>query len=168
MSVMQSCARCGGQIGPDATWCSLCLTPVDRFDPLTAPLEAVASAATGAPVAADTRSTPVGAGPVAPPPAAASPAADPEPAPPGVAATAAAEPEPALEPGTRPAAAPAADVDVDTMLVLLAAEHRAHEPLAGLADRMGERSTRAVVIAVGAIGLSVALFAVLSVVALLA
>lgn len=152
MSVMQACAKCGGQIRGDAGWCSLCLTPVGRFDPLTAPLAVVAGtegvspdqppapaqlAAPQQPVPHDPTADPVGE--VASPPEA---------------------PEPAGSSAEPP-------VDVDTMLVLLAAEHRSQEPLVGLADRLGERSTRAVVIAAGAVGLSVVLFAVLALLSLL-
>lgn len=163
MSVVSACPRCGAQVTQEASWCALCFEPLTRFDPLTAPIEQLERDAGPRPEpVVEHRPQPV---------------AEPRPAPvaaPLVAPVALAEPAalPAAEPAALHAAEPAAetpssDFDVDTMFVLLAAEHRSQDPLTGVANRLDDRATRALVIGGGAVGLSILLFGVLAMLSLL-
>jgi len=156
VSLSQECPRCGATAPLDAAWCSLCLErfdrpedvgpadQADRFDPLTAPLEQLSQPASPG-VSEDRLAAPA------------------EPDRPAPQPTGEVAPERAAD----PAVAAGTGADVDTMLVLLAAEHRSQDPLAGLAHRMDDRTTRTMVIAGGAVGLAVLLFAVLAVLSLL-
>lgn len=143
MSVVQACPRCGAAVPRDGSWCSLCFEPLDRFDPLTAPLEQL-----------EERPEPPAAG------------ADVEPGPPTqvvvpAPSEVAAPSEPDLATGHD------TDLDLDTMFLLLAAEHRSQDPLSTVADRMEDRSTRVLVIGGGMVGLSLVLVGVLALLSLL-
>jgi len=181
VSVLQACPRCGAMVRPDAAWCSLCfarfdtadgtvgtdpherpgelldaaqsrqLDPLDwsdgpvEVDPLTAPIDQLLDAP-APPAAAPTLAGPVWRD------AQSAPESAPEPAP---------EPEPDAPPTT------ASDADLATMLAMLAAEHRQQDALSPWADRLGDRTTRFVVMVGGMLLLSVVLFGLLSVVSFL-
>ncbi len=137
-----SCGECGAPLRPEQDWCSLCYAVVQPvFDPLTAPLDDVIDVAAGLSATSEPES-----------------AADP-----GRVSV----PEPIIE-ATRPddphqPDEPKADVsDVDVMLSMLAAEHRRAEPASGLAERLGDRSTRVAVMVGGTVIVGAVLFAILT------
>lgn len=168
MSVLQDCPRCGAMVRPDAQWCSLCFARFDAadethpsssppegvptpvavldapLDPLTAPLDQLVQAAD--PAAVPARPAAAGSA-VAEQPASVGPVGDP----------------------TDVGSAPLGEgPDVDAMLALLAAEHHQQDPLGTWGERLGDRTTRFLVMAGGVLVVSLALFAVLSVLSLLA
>jgi hypothetical protein len=146
VSTTLSCAQCGAALRSDQGWCSLCHTSVEPgFDPLTAPLDEVVQRQTG------TTTDPV---------------VEPEIGP--VLETIDARDHVALVPELAPAATepqpPAAGVvestpavtaaegidDVAVMLSMLAAEHRQNDKTSALADRMGDKGARLIVMFGGA------------------
>lgn len=135
-----SCGECGAPLRPEQDWCSLCYAAVKPvFDPLTAPLDDVIDAAT----AAGEHS-----GPALP--------AEPQPVPVPERTVQAVRVGEPTEKGE-----PAVDVsDVDVMLSMLAAEHRRSEPASGLAERLGDRSTRVAVMVGGTLIVGAVLFAI--------
>lgn len=142
MSVSQACPVCGATAPADAAWCSLCL---ERFDQPERP-DPVGPADPADRAGPADRFDPL----TAPLETLSQPAS----------------PEVTPEPAADAAVAGGGD-DVDTMLVLLAAQHRSADPLAGLARRMDDRTTRNLLVAGGTVGLAVLLVAVLAVLSLL-
>lgn len=149
MSTAFSCAQCGATLRSEQGWCSLCYAKIDAdFDPLTAPLEELEHRQSDIPGEADQSHVAghaleaVDALDIEAISAEAS-SAGPDTTPLSVPA-----PRPALTP-TPPVEAEAATGhqidDVDVMLSMLAAEHRRNDPSAALADRMGDRSVRMLV-----------------------
>lgn len=154
MSTTLSCGECGTPLRADQSWCSLCYARVaEPFDPLTAPLDEVLGQVEGAtqvPVpSVDTSS-----------PSIEEMAQDAEPemsyseAPLARYSRALIDEEPEdLE-----------DVsEIDVMLSMLAAEHKAMDPAAGLTERLGDKSTRIAVMVGGTAIIGGVLFALLTV-----
>ena len=125
-------------------WCSLCYAAVGpAFDPLTAPLDIVIGVADGDGGSVD---------PGAMPPEVA-PMSEPE--------QLADSPRP---PEVDERKGPNAEIsDFDVMVSMLAAEHRRSELASGLAERLGDRSTRIAVIVGGTVLVGSVLFAMLTV-----
>ena len=142
VSTTLSCGECGAPLRPEQDWCSLCYATVKPvFDPLTAPLDDVIDVAAGLSAPSEPEF-----------------AAAPEPA---------SVPEPTIDVAL-PEDPPQPDEqkvevsDVDVMLSMLAAEHRRAEPASGLAERLGDRSTRVAVMVGGTVIVGAVLFAVLT------
>ena len=140
-----SCGECGAPLRPEQDWCSLCYAAVEPvFDPLTAPLGDVMDVAAGRSAPSEPESA-VDAEPVSEPEL----------------VTEADRPNDPLE--SDEPDEPRIDVsDVDVMLSMLAAEHRRSEPASGLAERLGDRSTRIAVMVGGMVVVGAVLFVVLT------
>jgi len=152
VSTTLTCGECGTPLRTDQSWCSLCFAQVsEAFDPLTAPLDEVlgqVEAATHVPV--PSAEPPEGisdvmAQDVATIPRTPSPVARYEHAP--------------SDDGTED---PKPISEIDVMLSMLAAEHKAMDPVADLTDRLGDRSARIVVMVGGTAIIGVLLFALLT------
>ena len=175
MSVLQACPRCGAMVRPDAAWCSLCFARFDTADgtvgtdPHERPGELLDAAQTRQLDPLDWSDGPVEVDPLTAPIDQLLDA----PAPPAAAPTLAgqvrrdAEPAPELEPEPEAPPTTASEADLATMLAMLAAEHRQQDALSPWADRLGDRTTRFVVMVGGMLLLSVVLFGLLSVVSFL-
>jgi hypothetical protein len=142
VSTTTSCGQCGAPLRPDQGWCSLCYARVESgFDPLTAPLEELLE-----------RSEPVE-----------------EPEQPSEVTSASAALDHVYETSGDVAIATQQEdaqqevTDVDVMLSMLAAEHRLNDPSAGLAERLGDRSTRITVMVGGTLLIAGVGFLVLTV-----
>lgn len=140
-----SCGECGAPLRPEQDWCSLCYAAVKPvFDPLTAPLDDVMDVAAGLSAPSEPES-----------------AADPEPVSGPELMAEAVLPDVPPEPD-EPDEEKIDVSDVDVMLSMLAAEHRRSEPASGLAERLGDRSTRIAVMVGGMVVVGAVLFAVLT------
>jgi hypothetical protein len=145
VSTTLSCGQCGAALRSDQSWCSLCYAHIpDEFDPLTAPLDEV-----------------IGHHDMAIEPESAVLPPDPSSVP-DMSREAAIVTE--AEPLFRPESA-ASDLDgavelsdVEVMLSMLAAEHKAMDPAAGLMDRFGDKSTRVAIMVGGTVVIGALLF----------
>jgi hypothetical protein len=178
-------------VRPEALWCSLCYARFDQAEEpqrsvaphegettAVAPHEAQTTAV--APHEAETTAVAPQPSPLASPPAPLDPLTAPldllveaaDPAVDGAALPAADDPGPAAVPPVAarrtPEGAEPEGADVDAMLALLAAESRQQDALGTWGERLSDRTTRFLVMAGGVVVLSVALFAVLGVLSLLA
>ena len=154
VSTTLSCGECGTALRADQSWCSLCYAPVtEPFDPLTAPLDEVLGQVEGAmhdfEPSADTLS------PIPEQPAQQDALAVSH-----------------LEQSTVSHSPPTIDEEcedledvseIDVMLSMLAAEHKAMDPAAGLTERLGDRSTRIAVMVGGTAIIGGLLFALFTV-----
>jgi hypothetical protein len=137
---------------PDQSWCSLCYSRVvEAFDPLTAPLDEVLGQVESE-TQVDVAVTP--------------PAEQPEEsfreldiASARLTLTHGSAAEPPTGEGVE---VPPGVSDVDVMLSMLAAEHKAMDPAAGLTDRLGDRSTRVAIMVGGTLVVGAFLFALLT------
>lgn len=167
------CPQCGATTRPDAAWCSLCFAQLaGGFDPLTAPIDEVLGHSDGAtktatpPVVHEDIETYVDEVPRQ--------VVDPI----TTADLAAGSPVPMRDPlqdplqvpvrDLVPPAAPTPEVDeevteVDVMLAMLAAEHREQDPTAKVLDRMGDKSSRVLIIISGTAAVGAAVFICLTI-----
>ncbi len=146
-----TCPQCGAVARSDAAWCSLCYAQlVADFDPLTAPLEELLSQGNGTAVMTQQ----------APAPAAQTPEV-PE------WDTPAETPAPSYDPPAAISEDPVESTDtqisdVDVMLAMLAAEHRQAEPTSALAERLGDKGARVLLIVGGTVAIAAVAFVLMA------
>jgi hypothetical protein len=154
VSTTLCCGECGTPLRAHQSWCSLCYAPVaEPFDPLTAPLEVLLERAEEAthepaPLEEAHSSRPQE-------PAQEVVLARPHPEAPAALLSRATIDE---------RSADLEDVsEIDVMLSMLAAEHKAMDPASGLTERLGDRSTRIAVMVGGTAIIGGLLFTLLTV-----
>jgi hypothetical protein len=154
VSTTLSCGQCGAPLRPDQSWCSLCYAHIpEEFDPLTAPLDEV-----------------MGHEPPSVQPLSVEFVPDPEPIALPELAPILQDPIPVPEHvilgddvTEEDDGEPAELSDVDVMLSMLAAEHKAMDPAAGLMDRFDDKSTRVAIMVGGTVLIGAFLFVGLTV-----
>ena len=152
-----TCPQCGAVARSDAAWCSLCFAQlVAGFDPLTAPLEELLGEVNGTAVMTQQAPAPETWSPELPVWE-------------NSAETEAQSYNPPAAIAEEPAASTDSEIsDVDVMLAMLAAEHRQAEPTSELADRLGDKGARVLLIVGGTVAIAVVSFVLMAVLGTLA